>query len=65
MDTILLSLIWLLVYALVIAIVCYVVTRLAVQFVTGFAPFIWIVWCIGGLVLLVMALRLFAGPLGL
>jgi hypothetical protein len=41
------------------------VTRLAAQFVPGFAPFVWIVWCIGGLILLVMALRLFAPTLGL
>jgi len=33
--------------------------------VPGFAAFAWIVWCIGGLILLVMALRLFAPALGL
>lgn len=65
MDAVLLGLIWLLVYALVVALVCFIITRLAAQFVPGFAPFAWIVWCIGGLVLLVLALRLFAAPLGL
>jgi hypothetical protein len=56
----LVGLIWLLVYALIIAIVVYIVTRLAAQFVPGFAPFVWIVWAIGGLILLILALRLFA-----
>jgi hypothetical protein len=65
MDALLVGLIWLLIYALVVAIVCYIVTRLAAQFVPGFAPFVWIVWCIGGLILLILALRLFSPVLGL
>ena len=64
MESMLVGLIWLLIYALAIALVCYIVVRLAVQFVAGFAPFAWIVWCIGGLILLVLALRLFAPLLG-
>lgn len=64
MDALLVGLIWLLIYALVIAIVVYILTRLAAQFVPGFASFVWIVWCIGGLILLILALRLFAPLLG-
>jgi hypothetical protein len=60
----LVGLIWLLVYALAICLVCYIVVRLAIQFVPGFAPFAWIVWCIGGLILLLLAFRLFAPVLG-
>lgn len=65
MEGLLVGLIWLLIYALVIAIVCYIVTRLASQFMPGFAPYAWIVWCIGGLILLILALRLFSPMLGL
>lgn len=65
MDTALVGLVWLLIYALGIALVCYIVVRLAVQFVPGFAAFAWIVWCIGGLILLILALRLFSPLLGL
>ena len=65
MDSALVSLVWLLIYALGIALVCYIVIRLATQFVPGFAAFAWIVWCIGGLILLILALRLFAPLLGL
>jgi hypothetical protein len=64
-DAVLVGLVWLLIYALGIAIVCYIVVRLATQFVPGFAPFVWIVWCIGGLILLILALRLFSPLLGL
>ena len=64
MDAALVSLVWLLVYALAIALVCYIVARLVAQFVPGFATFTWIVWCIGGLILLILALRLFAPVLG-
>lgn len=65
MEGLLIGLIWLLIYALVICIVAYIIVRLAAQFVPGFAPFAWIVWCIAGLILLIMALRLFAPLLGL
>jgi hypothetical protein len=54
------GLIWLLIIALVICIVCYVVTRIIAQFVPGAAGWAWIVWAIGGLILLLLALRLFA-----
>ena len=64
MDALLVGLVWLLIYALCVALVCYIVVRLAVQFVAGFAAFAWIVWAIGGLILLVLALRLFAPQLG-
>ena len=62
MEALLVGLIWLLIYALCIALVCYIVVRLASQFVPSFAAYAWIVWCVGGLVLLILALRLF-GPL--
>jgi hypothetical protein len=64
MESLLMALIWLLVYALAVAIVAYIVTRLASQFVPGFAPFAWIVWAIAGLVLLLLAVRLFSPLLG-
>lgn len=59
-DALLVGLIWLLIYALVIGLFCYIVVRLASQFMPGFAPFAWVVWCIGGLILLILALRLFS-----
>lgn len=65
MDAVLVGLVWLLIYALIVALVCFIVTRLASQFVPGFAAFAWIVWCIGGLILLILALRLFAPSLGI
>ncbi len=61
-EALLAGLIWLLIYALVICLVCYVVTRIASQIVPGFAPYAWIVWAIGGLIWLILALRLL-GPL--
>lgn len=64
MDAALVNLVWLLIYALGIALVCYIAVRLAVQFFPGFAAFAWIIWCIGGLILLILALRLFAPLLG-
>jgi len=64
MDALLIGFVWLLLYALAIALGCYIVVRLATLFVPAFAPFAWIVWCIGGLILLVLALRLFAPLLG-
>ena len=65
MDALLVGLIWLLIYALCIALVCFIAVRLAVQFFPGFAAFGWIVWCIGGLILLILALRLFSPLLGM
>jgi hypothetical protein len=63
-DAVLIGLVWLLIYALAIGLICFIVTRLATQFVPAFAAFAWIVWCIGGLILLVLALRLFSPLLG-
>ncbi len=59
------GLIYLLIAALVVGIVCYIIVRIASQFMPGFAPFAWIVWCIGGLVILLVALNLFGSALGL
>lgn len=39
---------------------CESVLRLAAQCVPGVAAYTWIVWCIGGLILLILALRLFS-----
>ena len=64
MEGLLVGLIWLLIYALIIAIVCYVIVRLAKQFVPGFEPFTWIVWVIGGLIVLIMAVRLLRPMMG-
>jgi hypothetical protein len=64
MEPLLVGLVWLLIYALAIALVCYIVARLVTQFAPGFAPFTWIVWAIGGLILLILALRLFAPLIG-
>lgn len=58
MEALIAGLIWLLIYALVIAVVCYVVARLVAQFVPGAAAYVWIIWCIGGLILLLMAIQL-------
>ena len=60
MESVLSALICLLLYTGCIAIVCYIVTRILAQFVPGAAGWAWIVWAIGGLVLLLLALRLFA-----
>ena len=59
------GLITLLVVAIVIAVVCYIVARLVAQFVPGAAPYAWVVWAIGGLILLIYALRVFAPALNL
>lgn len=64
MEGVLVGLIWLLIYAVVVALVCYVVARLVAQFLPGASAFTWIVWCIGGIVVLILALRLFAPVLG-
>lgn len=59
------GLIYLLIAALVIGVVCYIIVRLASQFMPGFAPFAWIIWCIGGLILLLVALNVFGPTMGL
>jgi hypothetical protein len=64
MEALLMALIWLLFYALAIALAVYIVVRLASQFFPGVAPFAWILWAIGGLILLVLAVRLFSPLLG-
>lgn len=64
MDALITGFIWLLIYALCIALVCYIVARVAVQFFPAFSAFAWMVWAIGGLVLLLLALRLFAPVIG-
>lgn len=58
MEALITGLIWLLIYALVIGIVCFVVAKLIAQFVEAARPFVWIVWCIGGLILLLFAIQL-------
>ena len=63
METVLVGLIWLLIFALFIALVCYIVTRLASQFIPGFAAYAWIIWAIGGLFVLLAVIRLFAPAL--
>lgn len=60
MEAVLAGLIWLLIYALIVAIVCFIVTRIMVQFLPGAAAWTWVIWCIGGLILLILALRLLA-----
>lgn len=63
MEGLLVGLITLLIVAIVIAVVCYIVARLVAQFVPGAAPYTWLIWAIGGLILLIYALRLFAPAL--
>lgn len=57
----LVGLIWLLVYGLVIAVVCYIVARLLAQFLPAATAYVWIVWVIGGLIWLILAIRLLSG----
>jgi flagellar biogenesis protein FliO len=57
-EGLLVGLIWLLIYALIIAVILYVIVRLVAQFVPGAAPYTWILWCIGGLILILLAIRL-------
>ncbi len=59
------GLIYLLIGALVVGVVCYIIVRLASQFMPGFAPFAWIVYVIGGLILLLIALTVFGPALGI
>ena len=63
-EGLLTGLITLLVIAIVVAVVCYIIARLASQFVPGLAPYTWLVWAIGGLIVLIFALRLFGPALG-
>ena len=63
MEGVLAGLVWLLMYALIVALVCFVVTRILVTFAPPAAAYGWIVWCIGGLLLLILALRLLGGLL--
>lgn len=61
MDALLVGLIWLLVYVLIVCVICYIIARLAAQFLPGAAAYTWIIWCIAGLIIIIMALRLL-GP---
>lgn len=58
MEALIVGLIWLLVYALGIGAVCFIVTKLIAQFFPPAAPFAWVVWAIGGLILLLLIVRL-------
>jgi hypothetical protein len=64
-EGLLTGLITLLVIALVVAFICWIVARLVGQFMPGAAPYVWVIWAIGGLILLIYALRLFGPALGL
>jgi hypothetical protein len=64
MESVLVTLIWLLVYALVVALVCWVVTKIMATFAPDMVAYAWIVWAIGGLLLIVLALRLLSPLLG-
>lgn len=57
-EALIVGLIWLLIYALVIGVICWIVTRLLAQFFPPAAPFTWVVWAIGGLILLLLLMRL-------
>lgn len=59
MEGVITALIWLLIYALVIAVIAFIVVRLVATFAPSAAVYAWIIWCIGGLILLLLALRLF------
>lgn len=58
MEALIIGLIWLLIYALIIGVICWIVTRLLEQFVPPAAAFTWVVWAIGGLILLLLIVRL-------
>lgn len=64
LEGLLTGLITLLIVAIIVAVICYIVTRLVAQFVPGAAPYTWLIWAIGGLILLIYALRLFGPALG-
>lgn len=55
----------LLVYALCIFVVAYIIARLLGQFLPGAASVTWVVYAVAGLIVLVLALRLFAPSLRL
>lgn len=57
-EGLIVGLIWLLIYALIVAVVCWIVTRLLAQFFPPAAPFTWVVWAIGGLILLLLLVKL-------
>ena len=65
MEGLLSGLITLIVVIIVIMVICYIVARLLTQFVPGAAAFAWLVYAIGGLIILIYALRLFAPALKL
>jgi len=46
------------VYALIIAVVCWIVTRILATFAPPAAAYAWNVWAIGGLLLLILVVRL-------
>ena len=64
MEGLLTGLITLLVIAIVIAVGCYIVARLVGQFIPRAAEYTWLIWAIGGLILLIFVLRLFGPALG-
>ncbi len=59
-EGLLFGLITLLIVAIVVMIICYVVARLLGQVMPGAAPYVWLIYAIGGLIVLIYALRLFA-----
>ena len=63
LEGLLTGLITLIVVVIVVLVICYIVARLLAQFLPGAAPFAWLVYAIGGLVILIYALRLFAPAL--
>lgn len=65
MEGLLTGLIGLLIVAIVVAVICYIVARLVAQFMPGAAAYTWLVYAIGGLILLIYALRLFTPALKL
>lgn len=65
MEGLITGLITLLVLALVISVVCYIVARLIAQFIPGAGAYTWVIWAIGGLILLLFVVRLFAPALKL
>ena len=58
MDALISGLIFLLILALVVAVVCFIVAKIVGQFVPGAGPYTWIIWAIGGLIVLLYAVRL-------
>lgn len=52
--------IYLLFAVLIVIIICYIVTRLIEQFFSGASSFSWVIWAIGGLILLLIAWNIFS-----